>query len=100
MRQSIFYIPFISDNEFVDVSESALPLVNATAESGELDNSLGNMDNQILGTRSPTRASILVSRPSIQNTCGVYPHTYLTNYHSQSIQEYRPFHADPNHIGT
>ena len=71
--------------------QRALPLVNAIAESGELDNSLGNMDNQILGTRSPTRASILVSRPSIQNTCGVYPHAYFTNYHSQSIQEYRPF---------
>lgn len=37
-----------------------LPLANAAAESSRLDNSPGNTDNQILGTRSLTRVSILV----------------------------------------
>lgn len=73
----------------------ALPLANAAAESSRLDNSPGNTDNQILGTRSLTRVSILVrlTRPlpspralrRIQNTCGAYLHTYLTNYHSQYL---------------
>lgn len=71
-----------------------LPLANAAAESSGLDNSPGNTDNQILGTRSLTRVSILVrlARPfipraprRIQNTCGAYLHTYLTNYHSQYL---------------
>lgn len=56
----------MSDNESMFLNRGAhFRLVNATAESGELDNSLGNMDNQILGTRSLTRVSILVSRPCI-----------------------------------